>query len=84
MVSLLDTVLPLVTTDFTKTELISQITKAPKYLGMTMHEDIIPHKPYPLSARDGKEVLILDWDEEDKYIHDLLYPDIIPQSAKIK
>lgn len=84
MVSLLDTVLPLVTTDFTKTELISQITKAPKYLGMTMHEDIIPHKPYPLSARDGKEVLILNWDEEDKYIHDLLYPDIIPQSAKIK
>ena len=84
MIDLLDTVLPLVTTDFSKTELLSQVTKAPKYLSMSIHEDIIPHVPYPLSTRDGKEVLILNWDEEDKYIHDLLYPDIIPQSAEKK
>ena len=81
MVGLLDEVLPLVTTNYSKTELLSQVTKAPKYLSMSIHEDIIPHVPYPLSTRDGKEVLILNWDEEDKYIHDLLYPDIIPQSA---
>lgn len=84
MVDLMDTVLPLVTTNFSKTELLSQVTKAPKYLSMSINEDIIPHVPYPLSTRDGKEVLILKWDEEDKYIHDLLYPDIIPQSASKK
>ena len=82
MVDLLDTVLPLVTTNFSKAELLAQVAKAPKYLSMSIHEDIIPHVPYPLSTRDGKEVLILNWDEEDKYIHDLLYPDIIPQSAE--
>lgn len=82
MVDLLDTVLPLVTTNFSKTELLTQVTKAPKYLTMSINEDIIPHVPYPLSTRDGKEVLILKWNEEDKYIHDLLYPGIIPQSAK--
>ena len=84
LVNLMDEILPLVTTNFSKTELLAQIAKAPKYLTMGVHEDIIPHVPYPLSTRDGKEVLILNWEEETKYIHDLLYPDIVPQSAKIK
>lgn len=84
MVGLLDEVLPLVTTNYTKTELLSQVTKAPKYLAMNISQDIIPHSPHKLSLRDGKEVLILNWTDETKYIHDLLYPDIIPQSANIK
>lgn len=83
LLGLLDDVLPLVTTNFTKTELISQVAKAPKYLSMSINEDIIPHVAHPLSSRDSKEVLILNWEEEDKYIHDLLFPDIIPQSAEI-
>lgn len=82
MIDLMDAVLPLVTTNFSKTELISQATKATKYLSMNMKEDIIPHVPHKLSLRDGAEVLILNWEEEDKYIHDLLYPGIIPQSAE--
>ena len=84
MAGLLDEVLPLVTTNYTKTELLSQVTKAPKYLSMNINQDIIPHSPHKLSLRDGKEVLILNWTDETKYIHDLLYPDIIPQSANIK
>ena len=80
--NLLDDVLPLVTTNFTKTELISQATNAPKYLSMQIKEDIIPHNATSLTMRDGKEVLILDWDETKSYIHDLLYPGIIPQSAE--
>lgn len=84
LLGLLDDILPLVTTNFTKTELIAQVAKAPKYLSMSVNEDIIPHVPYPLSTRDGKEVLILKWEEEDKYLHDLLFPDIIPQSAQIE
>lgn len=82
MIGLLDEVLPLVTTNFSKAELLAQVAKTTKYFSMSINEDIIPHVPHPLSTRDGKEVLILDWDEEDKYIHDLLYPGIVPQSAK--
>lgn len=78
--NLLDQMLPLVTTDFTKMEILSQLTKAPGYLTMPVHEDIIPHKPYPLSLRDGMEVLILDWADETNYLHHLLYPDMVPQS----
>ncbi|MDD6276205.1 MAG: LCP family protein [Clostridia bacterium] len=82
MLGLLDDVLPLVTTNFTKTELISQVSNAPKYLAMSINEDIIPHNATNLTMRDGKEVLILNWDETKKYVHDLLYPDMIPQSLE--
>lgn len=78
---LLDDVLPLVTTNFAKTELIGQVANAPKYLSMSINEDIIPHKAHSLTMRDGKEVLILNWPETTAYIHDLLYPGIVPQSA---
>ena len=82
LLTLLDDVLPLVTTNFTKTELLSQVANAPKYLSMEIHEDIIPHTAHPLTMRDCKEVLILNWAETNKYTHDLLYPGIIPQSAQ--
>ena len=83
MLGLLDNVLPLVTTNFSKTELISQATNATKYLSMSIKEDIIPHNATTLTMRDGKEVLILNWPETTKYVHDLLYPGIVPQSATI-
>lgn len=83
LLGLMDEILPLVTTDFTKTELISQVTKAPKYLSMNIHQDIIPYKALPLTIRDDIEVLILDWQDEVSYLHDLIYADIIPQSASV-
>lgn len=79
---LLDVFLPLVTTNFTKTELIEQMTNVPKYLKMSIHEDIIPYKALPLALRDGNEVLILNWEETNAHTHDLLYPGIVPQSAQ--
>ncbi len=81
LLDLLDDVLPLVTTNFTKAELLSQAASAPKYLSMSVKEDIIPHNATSLTMRDGKEVLILNWAETNAYTHDLLYPGIIPQSA---
>lgn len=80
LTELLDRMLPLVTTNFSKLEILSQLTKAPSYLTMPVHEDIIPHKALPLSIRDGQEVLILNWEYETDYLHKLLYPDMIPQS----
>lgn len=82
IVSLMDEILPLVTTDFTKTELISHAAKIGQYFTMPIHEDIIPHKALPLTVRDDIEVLILNWPEETSYLHSILYPDMIPQSAE--
>ena len=82
MVNLLDEILPLVTTNFSKTELIGQAANARKYLGMTINQDIIPHNATALTMRDGKEVLILNWAETKSYVHNLLYPDMTPQSAE--
>ncbi len=78
---LLDDVLPLVTTNFTKVELLKQATNAPKYLSMSIHEDIIPYEATQLTMRDGKEVLILNWKDTNARTHRLLYPDMVPQSA---
>lgn len=80
LLGLVDEMLPMVTTNFSKTELVAQATKAPKYISMDIHEDIIPHKAVSLSLRDGKEVLILDWAATNNYTHELLYPDMTPQS----
>lgn len=80
LTELLDKMLPLVTTNFNKLEILSQLTKAPSYLTMPVHEDIIPHKALPLTMRDGIEVLILDWASETDYLHKLLYPNMTPQS----
>lgn len=82
MLGMLDEVLPLVTTNFTKTELIAQASNATKYLSMSVKQDIIPHEATTLTMRDGKEVLILNWDTTKKYVHDLLYPDMVPQSLQ--
>lgn len=84
LLDMLDVMLPLVTTSFTRTELIRQIANAPKYFTMSVNEDIIPHNATTLTMRDGKEVLILDWNETTSYVHNLLYPDMVPQSAKAK
>lgn len=82
LVGMLDDILPLVTTDFTKTELVSQAAKAPKYFTMPIEESIIPNKPLPQVVRDNLEVILLDWPYEISYLHGLLYPNMIPQSAK--
>lgn len=82
LLDLLDTFLPLVTTNFTKAELIEQMTKVPGYLSMPIHEDIIPYSALPLTLRNGTEVLILDWEATNAHTHDLLYPGMVPQTVE--
>lgn len=81
LVSLMDEILPLVTTNFKKTELVSQATKVPQYLSMPIKEDVIPHDAAEYAVKEGLEVLIPDWPATTEYIHQLLYPDMIPESA---
>lgn len=74
----LDAVLPLVTTDFTKYELISQVTNAIKYVSWRIDEAIIPRNAPGLKTINGTEVIILNWDKVRTDIHEQLYPNMEP------
>lgn len=73
---MLNKVLPLVTTDLTKAQLLSQISYVPSYLGGDIEQATIPHSASPLQLRGNFEVLIMDWDKEITYLHKLLYSDV--------
>lgn len=73
IVDMLNVVLPLVTTDFSKSELISQAANAYRRLGWDFEQYVIPHKSSKLVLRDGFEVVLIDWQDEVKYVHELFY-----------
>ena len=73
LLGMLDTVLPLVRTDMSKAQLVSQAASALSYLKWDTHQEVIPHKSSDLVLRGGFEVLIVDWQDEVKYVHDLFY-----------
>lgn len=75
----LDQVLPLVSTDFTKSEIIGQATTYAGYLKWPFTEAIIPRNKTPLTKINGIEVLIVNWANIKHDIHEVLYPGIEPQ-----
>lgn len=77
-------VLPYVTTNFTKSELIVKAGELPNYLSWPMTQDIIPHTATKLTMRDGKEVLILDWAETSSYVHSILYSGVQLKQVPLK
>ena len=74
----LNKILPLITTDLTRTQIFSQVTYLPSYLSGEMEQHVIPHKGTSLSLVDGFEVLLIDWEDEVNYFHDLLYEGVTP------
>lgn len=82
LLNLVDVMLPLVTTNFTKGELIVQATKAPTYITMNMEQSVVPREAQSLVLRDGKEVIIMDWEDTNSHLHSLLYPDMTPESLQ--
>ncbi len=75
----LNEVLPLVSTNFKKSEIIGQAPKYIGYLKFPVTEAIIPKVSVPLKNINGTEVLILDWPTVKNDIHEILYPGIEPQ-----
>jgi LCP family protein required for cell wall assembly len=73
-------ILPLVTTDMSNFDIL----RCARYIGFGREETIIPRKATELSAVNGQEVLILNWLNVRKDVHDLLYPGLIPESVKIE
>lgn len=74
----LNRILPLITTDLSKSEIVSQAMNVQSYLNGDIEQYVVPHKPTNLTLRDDFEVLILDWTAEVKYIHDIMYGDVTP------
>lgn len=69
----MNNVLPYVTTNFMKSELLNKVSEYEIYLDWPLTQDIVPHNATQLTMKDGKEVLILDWEETTDYIHNILY-----------
>ena len=77
-VRLLDNILPLVSTDFTRSELLVQMASAVSYLGWNFEQHLIPAKPYKLVLRDNFEVILMNWPYEVDYLHEIMYENVIP------
>ncbi len=80
IMDLINQILPLVKTDFTKMELISQAVSAPGYLKWPITQTLIPTKK-PVSGEnflliENSEVILLDWPETRNQLHELLYPGV--------
>lgn len=69
-------VLPLVTTDLSKSEIVSHATKLPKYASWNTQQTVIPDKSSEIVEIDGLEfgVLLVDWDETISYAKSFFYP----------
>ena len=80
MMAAMDDVLPNVRTDMTRTQLIGMLSKAITYLNYAREETVIPHESSDLVLRGGFEVLIVNWQTEIPYVHELFYGDV---SAKV-
>ncbi|MGN1443527.1 MAG: LCP family protein, partial [Acutalibacteraceae bacterium] len=79
MNSLLNKILPLITTNLSKTQIVSQLANVSSYLSNGIEQDVLPNKIVPLTLRDGYEVAIVDWDYEVEYAHKLFYSGVTPK-----
>ena len=70
---LINTILPLVTTDITKKELVLQTANLAKYMNWPLKEATVPLKSGNLVLVNGSEVLILDWNDVRSDLIALLY-----------
>ena len=71
--SFLEAVLPYVTTNFSRSELVAKSGELDLYTSWPMEQYIVPKKATQYQMRDGLEVIIVDWEDTTKYIHSLIY-----------
>ncbi|MBE6772795.1 MAG: LytR family transcriptional regulator [Ruminococcaceae bacterium] len=69
----LNEILPLVTTDLTKTEILAQAINVPSYLSGNIEQYVLPHKSSALQVIDDFEVVLVDWPDEIAYTHEVFY-----------
>lgn len=82
LTTLANRILPLITTNMTKAEILGQLTNVGSYLSGDIKQYVVPKGGYPLTLVDNFEVLKLDWTAEVKYIHEVMYGDVVPSYYK--
>lgn len=80
--SLVNNILPLIKTDLSKMDIIKQLGNVSAYLSQPMQQEIIPHISTPLTRIGGFDVLLIKWNEEIKYLHDLIYDGVQAQTMQ--
>ena len=78
MNALLNRILPLITTNLSKMQIVSQLANVPSYLSNGIEQNVLPNQIVPLTLRDGYEVAIVNWDHEVDYAHKLFYDGVTP------
>ena len=71
--SLIEEILPLVNTDLTKGEILSQMMNVYSYLSGDLEQYVVPHKGYEVRNIEGYDVMIVKWADEVPYVHGLFY-----------
>lgn len=69
----LETVLPYVTTNFSRSELVAKSGELDLYTSWPMEQYVVPKKATQYQMRDGLEVIIVDWKDTTNYTHSLIY-----------
>lgn len=69
----LNEILPYITTDLSKTEILGQLMNVPSYLSGNMEQYVLPHKSSALQLIDDFEVVLVDWESEIAYTHEVFY-----------
>lgn len=82
-VEILNEVLPLVSTDFKKSEILYQAASAVKYLNWNVEQHYIPNKSYDFVLRNNFLVTILDWQYEIDYAHNLIFEGAAPECKEL-
>ena len=80
--NMLNKVLPYITTDLSKGEIVGQLVNVPSYLSKPFEQHVLPHKSSALTLIDNFEVITIDWKDETKYTHDLIYKGLTPSYYK--
>ena len=79
---MLNKVLPYITTDLSKSEIVGQLTNVPSYLSNSFEQYVLPHKSSALTLIGDFEVVTVDWKDETAYTHKLIYGGLTPKYYK--
>ncbi len=79
---MLNKVLPYITTDLSKSEIVSQLVNVPSYLSSSFDQYVLPHKSSALTLIGNYEVVTVDWKDEVAYVHNLIYGGVTPSYYK--
>ncbi len=71
--NLVEEIFPLINTDLTKGEILSQLMNVYSYLSSDIEQYVIPHKGYEVRRIEGSDVMLVNWDTEVPYVHGLFY-----------